>query len=150
MAVNKEQKQDIINKAYDLRLRGKSYRQIGSELGISAATAYRYVTDYLDSVTLPLVDQVRKTEVDRLQRYLDVLDARIDDGDDKAVNIAIRVSERLCKMLGVDQPVTQTVEHVEKTQLDASIQGLLDEMADRNAQEKQRAAAKGKVEGDEG
>lgn len=144
---NKEQKQDIINKAYDLRLRGRSYRQIGSELGISAATAYRYVTDYLESVTLPLVDQVRKTEVDRMQRYLDSLEDKIDSGDVQAVNTAIKVSERLCKMLGIDTPVTQTVEHVEKTELDSAIQSLLDEMNDRNAAAKRIAAMKGDENG---
>lgn len=147
--MNKEQHQDKINRAYELRLRGMTYRQIGSEMGVSYVTAHRWVTEHLANTTLPLVDEVRKTEVDRMLRYLRVLDDRVEEGDDKAVGLALRVSERLSKLLGADVPVVQTVEHVEKAQIDKDIQKLLEEMSDRNRAAKELAARKGlEVEGE--
>lgn len=130
---NKEQHQEKINQAYELRLRGKTYRQIGKELGVSHVTAHRWVTEHLESVTLPLVDEVRKQEVDRMMRYLDVLDTRIELGDDKAVGLAIKVSERLCKMLGADMPQQLQVEHTETTQVDLAIQDLINRQKAQNA-----------------
>jgi hypothetical protein len=140
---NKEQYQDRINQAYELRLSGKTYRQIGAELGVSHVTAMKYVTEHLAAVSLPLVDEVRKQEVDRMQRMLDRLEEQSEQGDPKAIGLVVKISERLCKMLGADIPVVQTVEHVEKAQIDKDIQSLLDEMSDRNRKAKELAARKG-------
>jgi hypothetical protein len=146
---NKEQHQDRINQAYELRLSGKTYRQIGAELGVSHVTAMKWVTEHLSNVTLPLVDEVRKAEVDRMQRQLDRLEALSEEGDLKAIGLIVKISERLCKMLGADIPVVQTVEHVEKAQIDKDIQKLLEEMSDRNRAAKELAARKGlEVEGE--
>lgn len=142
MAKNKEQEQELRNQAYDLRLRGKSYRQIAEAMHIGTGTAHRWVTEYLESVTLPLVDQVRKTEVDRMLRYLDVLDSRIDQGDDKAVSLAIKVSERLCKMLGADMPTVTVVENVEVTEVDLAIVDLIARQKALNELELKNAALK--------
>lgn len=112
-------------KAYDLRLRGKTYRQIGAELGISQTQAMKDVKKRIDEIELPGVEEIRKQEVDRLLRYLEVLEHRIDMGDDKAVSIAIKVSERLCKMLGVDMPAQTEVQVTQTTQVDLAIQELI-------------------------
>lgn len=139
---NNAQHQEKVNKAYDLRLRGWSYRTIGKELGVSHVTAMRWVTDYLAEVTLPLVDEVRKTEVDRMQRYLKVLDERVEDGDDKAVSLAIKVSERLCKMLGADMPTQISVERTETTQMDLAIMDLIARQKAQNELVKGEAASR--------
>lgn len=139
---NREADQDRKNRAYELRLQGHTYRSIGKLLGIGHGTAERWCKEHMESVSLPLIDEVRKTEVDRLLRYLRVLDDRIEEGDDKAVGLAIKVSESLRKLLGVDVPVTQTVEHVEVTALDMDIRRLIDQQNDLNARELQRAADK--------
>lgn len=129
---NKEQMQHKRNQAYDMRLKGKSYRQIGMAMGVSHVTAQKWVKDYLAEETLPLVEEVRKQEVDRLLRYLEVLDHRIDAGDDKAVSLAIKVSERLCKMLGADMPTQHIVEQREVTQVDLALQDLIARQAAQN------------------
>ena len=141
---NDAQRQDKMNRAYELRLLGRKYREIGEALGVSHVTARKWVTEHMESVTLPLVDEVRKQEVDRLTRYLDVLDARIDEGDDKAVTLAIKISESLRKLLGVDVPVVTTVEHVEVSALDLDIRDLIDKQNAQNAAAKRVAANKGK------
>lgn len=143
---NKEQEQDKINRAYDMRLRGKTYRQIGAALGVSHVTAYRWVTEYLSSVTLPLVDEIRKQEVDRMLRYLEVLDARIDDGDDKAVALAIKVSERLCKMLGADMPTQVEVNKTETTSVDLAIMDLIQRQKAANELSRAEAASRRTVD----
>lgn len=139
---NDTQRQDRINRAYDMRLRGATYREIGRALDVSHVTARKWVTEYLECETLPLVDAVRKQEVDRLTRYLDRLDERIEEGDDKAVTLAIKISESLRKLLGVDVPVVQTVEHVEVSVMDMDIRALIDTQRGLNAAEVQRAANK--------
>jgi len=139
---NDTQRQDQINRAYDMRLRGKTYRQIGAALGVSHVTAYKWVTEYLSSVTLPLVDEVRKQEVDRMLRYLEVLDARIDEGDDKAVSLAIKVSERLCKMLGADMPTQVQVEQTESSSVDLAIMDLIARQKAQNAAAQAEAASR--------
>lgn len=139
---NKEQLQDRRNKAYDMRLKGMTFRQIGAAMGVSHVTAQKWIKDYLAEVTLPLVDEVRKQEVDRLTRYLEALDARIDDGDDKAIALAIKVSERLCKMLGADMPQQIQVEKTEVTQVDLALRDLIASQAARNAQRIAEAASR--------
>lgn len=141
---NDTQRQDKINRAYELRLTGSSYRDIGERLGVSHVTARKWVTEHLESVTLPLVDEVRKQEVDRLTRYLDRLDLRIEDGDDKAISLAIKISESLRKLLGVDVPVVSTVEHVEVSAMDMDIRALIDAQKNTNAARLAEAALKGK------
>lgn len=130
---NDTQRQDKINRAYELRLKGRTYREIGEALGVSHVTARKWVTEHLESVTLPLVDEVRKQEVDRLTRYLDKLDERVEEGDDKAIGLAIKISESLRKLLGVDVPVVSTVEHVEVSAMDMDIRALIDAQKNVNA-----------------
>ncbi len=130
---NPQQDQDKRNRAYDLRLRGWSYRQIGAEMGVSHVTAMRWINEYMAEVTLPLIDEVRKQEVDRMQRYLKALEERVNDGDDKAISLSIKISERLCKMLGADMPQQIQVEKSEVTQVDLAIQDLLSRQKASNA-----------------
>lgn len=140
---NRETDQDRKNTAYRHRIDGKTYREIGSLMGIGHGTAERWCKDYMETVSLPLIDEVRKQEVDRLTRYLDALDVRIDEGDDKAISLAIKISESLRKLLGVDVPVVSTIEHVEVTALDMDIRGLIDAQKNLNADRLRDAANKG-------
>lgn len=141
--VNKERELARKNEAYDLRIRGFSYRQIAAELGISVGTAHRWVAEVVAVVVLPNVDEIRKQEVDRLMRYLERLDARIEEGDDKAISIAIKVSERLTKMLGVDMPTVSVVENREVSEMDLDIRRLIEAQNASNAAAKDIAAKKG-------
>lgn len=140
--VNKEEMQEKHNRAYELRLAGKTYRDIGRILGIGHGTAERWCKAHMESVALPLIDEVRKQEVDRLMRYLDRLDERVEEGDDKAISIALKISERLCKMLGADMPTQHVVENRETSQLDLDIADLIASQKAVNALERERAAGK--------
>lgn len=139
---NDEQTQALRIRAYELRLAGNSWRQIGSALGIGHETARRWVKEHLDATELPLVDEIRKTEVDRLLRYLERLDIRIDEGDDKAISLAIKISERLCKMLGADMPTVTVTENHVVSEMDLDIRRLIESQNARNAENKGAAARK--------
>lgn len=140
---NDTQRADKINRAYELRLKGRTYREIGEALGVSHVTAQKWIKSHLENVTLPLVDEVRKQEVDRLTRYLDRLDDRVEEGDDKAIGLAIKISESLRKLLGVDVPVVAITEHHTVSALDMDIRNLIDAQNAQNAAAKAQAAQKG-------
>lgn len=118
--------------AWELRLRGRTYREIGTALGVSHVTAERWVKDCLEQKSLPLASEVRKQELDRLTRYLDVLDHKIECGDIQAVALAVKVSESIRKMLGADIPVTSNtvVDHVTHAELE--IMHLIRDVQARN------------------
>jgi transposase len=146
---NDTQRQEKINRAYELRLSGKTYRDIGARLNVSHVTARKWVTEHLESVTLPLVDEIRKQEVDRLLRYLERLDERVEEGDDKAISLAIKISERLCKMLGADMPTVTVNESVVVSEMDLDIRRLIDAQSALNEEAKRMAAQKGLSDSDE-
>jgi transposase-like protein len=116
----REERAEIKQKAYELRLRGRTYQSIAEEIGIHRKTLTGLIQEALDETLIPLSSEIRKQEFDRLHRYLDKLDDRIEAGDMNAIALAIRVSESLRKMLGVDIPVTSNtvVEPDNKVQLE--------------------------------
>lgn len=139
---NEAQLQERINKAYTLRLSGLTYREIGARLGVSHVTARKYVTTHLADETLPLVEEVRKMEYDRMMKILDRLEERASEGDDKALSMMLKVSESLRKLLGVDVPVVAITEHHTVSALDMDIRNLIDSQNAQNALAKERAARK--------
>lgn len=112
-------------KAWDLKVKGYTYQQISEELGYSKGQVYNDVQAELEDRKSPLVEQIRTQETERLERYLRKLDARIEDEDDKAIGLAIKLSERLCRMHGADLPTKSEVSHIEISQVDRDIQELI-------------------------
>lgn len=99
--------------ALALRRRGRSYRKIADELGVSLTTAHRYVTTELERLAKECGEEaaiVRQMELDRLDVALDALADRIEQGDDRAVATMLRIQERRAKLLGLDSPDRQQVE----------------------------------------
>ena len=96
--------------ALELRKRGLSYRQIAAQTGYkSAQAAHKAVMTALQRTTQEPADEVRKLELERLDALLfGVWEAAI-NGDDKAVNNALRIMERRAKLLGLDAPVKNEV-----------------------------------------
>lgn len=138
--MNKEQEWERKNKVYELRLAGKSYREIARLEGISAATAHRWVQEVCDSIVLPNVESIRKQEIDRLMKMLDRLEIEVESDPAKYVPIQLKVSERLTRMLGVDMPTQVQVERTETTQVDLAIQDLLSRQAAKNALTREAAS----------
>lgn len=95
-------------KALELRKSGASYRQIGEALGISMQRAHQLVMDELDRLAqlrLGNVDELRRLELERLEMASIPVVAKLKKGDLKAAMVWIKLSERRCKLLGLDAPM---------------------------------------------
>jgi transposase len=140
MKRNREQKAERKMEAWELRLRGRTYREIGAALGVSHVTAERWVKECLEQKSLPLASEVRKQELDRLTRYLDVLDHKIECGDIAAVALAVKVSESIRKMLGADLPVVANAVVDQATHTELEIMTLIQQVQRRNQEALERVS----------
>lgn len=101
-------------RAIGLRKTGASYRAIAAtiarEFGISysEAQAHNDVTRELTRINEDLAhdaDCLRTMELERLDTYLLTIARDIQKGDFGAIDRALKISERRCKLLGLDAPV---------------------------------------------
>jgi hypothetical protein len=90
-----------------LRTLGLSYRQIGEQLGVSHEQARKDVRKALELG----IEDLRKyghvlvaLEYQRLELPVLKLAARVQDGDPRAIDIWIKLSESKRKLLGLDAP----------------------------------------------
>lgn len=77
-------------------------------------------------------EEYRRQELERLEDYLFRLQPAIKEGKEKAIATAVQISDRRCKLLGLDAPIQMMVQQQAESQIDAelrsfltSIQGLL-------------------------
>lgn len=138
MRRNKQQKAEMKYEAWELRLRGRSYREIGAALGIGHETARRYIEDVWQEKSIPLANQIRLQEYERLQRYLDKLDSKIECGDIASIALAVKISERLCKMTGADIPTNVATETDQATKVELEIMSLIQQVQRRNQETLER------------
>jgi hypothetical protein len=93
--------------AVRLRLAGMSYSSMSERLGVSASSAHRAVLRSLARTAADLgesADALRSLELQRLDALLAGLWPAASAGDPAAVSVALRVSERRAKLLGLDAP----------------------------------------------
>lgn len=96
------------NEACALRLTGMSYPEIAKEMHTSTSQAYALIMRVLERENEELREKVpiaRKIELDRLDKYLLKLKGRIDKGDDKAIDLALKIGVRRSKLVGLDAPI---------------------------------------------
>jgi len=101
------------NQALDLRLFGFTYQQIADKLGYTKQAAFKAISAALDAIPRENADRLRALEVDRLDRMLAILAKRVTTGDLGAIDRWLRISERRCRLLGLDAP----------TKIDATVAG---------------------------
>ena len=92
-------------KALALRIRGATYAQIGEQLKVTTTAAHRYVRDglaELNKVKLENAEEYRELELAKLDRF----EAKLNSGDLDlaAVGMLLKISERRCRLLGIDAP----------------------------------------------
>jgi len=95
-------------KSFDLRKKGYSYRAIGKELDISRQTAYTDVWDTIKDLHKQAEKEGKEyiqIEEEKLNDYLKILDWRIGIGDKDAIDQALKIHQRFCKLRGIEAPV---------------------------------------------
>ncbi|MGW6738653.1 helix-turn-helix domain-containing protein [Streptomyces sp. NPDC055013] len=65
---NAVQRAEARAKAYEMSLRGESNVAIGKELGVSRETVRTLLKEYIDALTVPLAEEMRKAEDDKLNK----------------------------------------------------------------------------------
>ncbi|MEN6535335.1 MAG: hypothetical protein ABFD89_16845 [Bryobacteraceae bacterium] len=121
------------NVVLDLRMAGKTYRRIATELGISPAGAFKV----LDRALARLRQQTSEVAERLLQIELERLDAlqlaqwdKATDGDLRAVDAVLRIMERRARLLGLDAPVENRLDvDFPRGDIDAEIEQLLCKVA---------------------
>jgi hypothetical protein len=159
---NEETRAELRSRAYQMRLKRISYRDIALELGVSHTTVKTLCDEYIANLNTPEAEELRKAELDKLddlealaRRLLDdqhvafqhgkvvTLDGKpISDTEPvfKAIDRILKTSERRSKYLGLDMPTKS--EHTVKTNsvVDDSILSLVEEMERKNQEDRERFA----------
>ena len=95
--------------ALKLRIEGKTYREIGTALGVHRTTAIRLVSSALASVGLEIAsnrEELRNLQAARLESLVAALWPKVQSGDVKAVNVMVNVLNRYARLFGLDAPKT--------------------------------------------
>jgi hypothetical protein len=77
-------------------------------------------------------EEYRRQELERLEDWLLKLQSKIQQGDTRSIDVAIKISDRRCKLLGLDAPIQLMVQQQAESAIDeelrsflTSVQGLL-------------------------
>jgi hypothetical protein len=119
-----------LQKALNLRLSGATYKQIGIELGISEPAAFKLVTREIARQAQEVredANQVKEMEMQRLDQ-LTLLNAKNFTDPAKqgpAIDRALRIMERRCKLLGIDAAQKVEVSDADVENLVLSVMPIL-------------------------
>jgi hypothetical protein len=92
-------------KALELRKQGKSFGQIGAEMGVSEQRAHALVTQELQRLNQHRSEEaaaVCRLEVERLDEMFAGLWAQARQGDGPAIDRALAIMARRAKLLGLE------------------------------------------------
>jgi len=117
----------------DLRLAGYQTGEIAESLGVSGTVVRKHLRAVFESLTTPNAETLRQIESDRLDRLLVGLQGGILAGDIKAIEAAIKVSERRAMLYGLNQPIR--IEHtvLALDTIDAEIERLSQQLMELGA-----------------
>lgn len=96
-------------KAVEMRLQGYRYHDIAQKLGVTEVAVYYMIKRTLEHWNEDLkekVPQLRQMELARLESYIKSLQKKIHYGDVKAIQAAVRVHERIARIMGLDAPTS--------------------------------------------
>jgi transposase len=120
-------------KAFDLKLQGCSLRKIATQLKRSPKTVSDWIDAEIAELITPRVAEYRDLQTAQLELYLTYLQPKLEKGDDKAINAAVRISERIAKLHGLDRPVKIDVTHHELDKADAELAEMVNEARAKQA-----------------
>lgn len=104
-----------------LRVAGWAVWQIADHLGVETNTVHNQIVGQLTTwrdMTQEMANELRELELQRLDEFLRALWPKIQTGNPRAIETALKVSERRAKLMGLDAPEKREVT------LDANVQTL--------------------------
>ena len=111
-AVNPEQALDRSSAAFKMRVSGMSYRQIAGELGVSIGTVHNWLKEWREEYQLANEEDahtLRADESARLDSMLLALQPKIEAGEERAIDTALRIQARRAALWGIDAPTRAEV-----------------------------------------
>lgn len=90
--------------AWELRLAGHTYAEIGAELGVSSQRAHVYVTQVQAQTQQRCNEEaetLRALELERLDAVQMPLWDRVESGDLRAIDALLKIMDRRAKLLGL-------------------------------------------------
>jgi transposase len=124
--------------AFKMVLSGAGHEATAEKFGVSRRTITEWVQVEIEQIIVPAVEELRKFQVARLESYLIYLQPKIQQGDDKAVNAAIRISEQIAKYEGLYKPVKVDITHHELDKADAELADMVNTAKAKMALEEQQ------------
>jgi transposase-like protein len=96
---------ELRRQAIELRRSGAGYEDIARHLGMSGpGQAYKVVQEALKATYREPADEVRKLELDRLDRLTLALWQRAKGGESEAIDRVLKLMDRRARLLGLDAP----------------------------------------------
>ena len=109
-------------KALTLRTEGRSYRAIGTEMGLNPGDAHRLVQDAIRETFREPAEDVLTLELDRLDQLLTSMMPEAMKGNEKAVLRVLNIMDRRARYLGLDKATPPDVSQDART----ALTGLMD------------------------
>lgn len=122
-----------------MRTYGASYQAIADHFGIARETAFRRIQTELSSIPREEVTNLRALEAAKLDAAELRLQDAIKEGDVKAINALVRVSESRRKLLGLDLPEQHEVK------ISREEESLIDQLVGALTEQQQRRSGEGDV-----
>jgi orotate phosphoribosyltransferase-like protein len=113
MSFTREQKIDLQHRAWELRVAGMTQMQIGTRLNISQSVVSRLLASAREdavTATKDIAGEATTEQIARLDRMLLALWEKVRNGNERAVEAALRVEERRAKLLGLDAATRKAVD----------------------------------------
>jgi hypothetical protein len=95
----------------ELRRAGVTWERIAIQTGFkNASGAYKMYQRAAERMVRPHLEEYRDMQLDRLERMHQAVWMRAKEGDLRAIDTALRISDREAKLLGLDAPTKITAE----------------------------------------
>lgn len=94
----------------ELRRAGMSELEIASRYGVSQQSVSKAVLKYLRNLSISESEDLRRMEGERLDALLLALGPGIANGQPRAIEAAVKISERRARLFGLDAPNTHVIE----------------------------------------
>lgn len=117
-----ERKARLADRCVQLRLEGKTFRQIAEETGLSPHMACKIVKAEFEADArhrAENIDDYKTIQRMRLERMYSAMLPQLDMGNSRAIEVALKLMEREAKLMGLDAP--------EKSQVAVVFKNLSDE-----------------------